>query len=89
MGVSLPLLPTVSRTTDSDRVAGGLLPAEAGGAMPLPVVRRIWLGPSDTRPPPDCQIPDIELWSVPAPASSDHMVVMLCVVVETPTTMPR
>ena len=46
-------------------------------------------GSSETSPPPLCQIPACEFWSVPTPDSSLHMVVMAWVVVLTPTTIPR
>src|SRR5487761_1086669 len=58
-----------SRMTDSASWPGGLLPGPLGGEMPLPEVRMIRLGPSDTIPPPLCQMP---AESSVAPASSDH-----------------
>ncbi len=57
-GWSVPSGCTCSRTTDSPRFAGGVFPGVGVvGAPPLPVVRRIWPGPSEVRPAPDCQMP--------------------------------
>ena len=35
-------------------------------------------GMSETSPPPPCQMPASEFWSVPMPDSSLHIVVMAC-----------
>ena len=57
--------------TDSASWPGGLLPGPFGGETPLPDVKMIRLGPSDTIPPPLCQMPAS---SPVAPDSSDHKV---------------
>jgi hypothetical protein len=88
-GTSSPPSSTCSPTTDSDSVPGGS-PAGAGeGETPLPVVRMIRPGSSETSPPPLCQIPACEFSSVPAPDSSLHIVVIAPLVASTPTTIPR
>ena len=89
VGVSDPLALTASLMTDSDRVAGGVPDGEGWGETPFPVVRMIRFAPSDTNPPPLCQMPACEFWSVPIPDSSLHIVVTFLVVVLTPTTTPR
>src|SRR4051794_39091849 len=68
----LPLLLTWRRTTDSARVAGGESPALGAGETPLPVATMMRPGPSETSPPPDCQIPAS---AKEEPASVDHIAV--------------
>ena len=75
--------------TDSDKVGGGSWEAAGWGDTPLPVVRTMRFGSSETSPAPLCQIPAWEFSSVPTPDSSLHMEVMALVEVLTPTTMPR
>jgi hypothetical protein len=56
VAVSEPSALTDSRTTEFPRVRDGLLPGPALGLLPLPVLKKIWV-PSDTKPPPLCQMP--------------------------------
>ena len=79
--VSDPSALTCSRITDSASVPGGLVPGPGAGETPLPVATMIRPGPSETRPPPDCQMPPSAL---DLPASVDHSVDIAGVVVFTP-----
>src|ERR1700710_359723 len=81
-GDRLPLLFTCSRTTDSAKVDGGASPAVGAGETPLPVATTIRPGPSETSPPPGCQIPAS---AEEEPASVDHIVVCCPVDADTPT----
>ena len=64
-----------------DRAGGE--PIENVSGWLTTVVTRICPGPSETMPPPDCQIP-APFWA----GLSTHMAVIFAVVVETPTTQP-
>ena len=83
--VSEPSPLTCRRITDSARVPGGLVPGPGAGETPLPVATMIRPGPSETRPPPDCQMPAMPLLR---PASVDHSVVICADVVRTPAMYP-
>ncbi len=57
------------------------MPGPGAGETPLPVATMIRPGPSETRPPPDCQMPPSAL---DLPASVDQSVDIAGVVVLTP-----
>ena len=69
----------------AQRARWGLSPVRAPGDTPLPVVKKIRRGPSETRPPPDCQIPAP---AVDDPVSVDHIVVCAPVAASNPMTYP-
>jgi hypothetical protein len=56
--------------------------APTAGVGPLPPLRRICPGPSELRPPPDCQMPP------PTPSGVFVHRVVIFPEVETPTTQP-
>jgi hypothetical protein len=74
-----------SRTTDSASWPGGLPPGPGAGETPLPEVRKIRPGPSDTSPPLLCQMP---AWLLVTPASSVHSVELALLARSTAATYP-
>src|SRR5215813_5440794 len=81
---SVPSARTPSRTTDWDKFVGGALPGPSAAVTPLPVDRKMRPAPSETSPPPACQMPDMKLFG---PLWSDHIVTCWLVTL-TPATQP-
>ena len=78
----VPSAATARWTTDSDKSLGGEVPLPTGGVTPLPLAMNMPDEPSETMPPPDCQMPAPDPL---AAASSVHRCVDF-VLVFTPTT---
>ena len=74
---------TWSRITDSASVVGVVDPGPVRGEMPFPVATMMRPGPSETSPPPDCQMPAPAL---AFPVSVAHIEARLPVAASMPTT---
>src|SRR4051794_26696009 len=83
LGLSSPFACTVSRTIDSPKVLGGVLPGVGvEGAPVFPVLTIIEFGPSEKIPAPACQIP------APLPPGTATHFALICPAVDTPMTHP-
>src|SRR4051812_36654288 len=84
----LPSPDTANRTTDSDSSPGGLVPGAGAGVVPLPVVKMIRPGPSDTNPPPLIQMPALPLLDASSVAHSFSARVLVLTPATNPTYGP-